>query len=111
MIGACRAESNRGGGGSGFAAGFLIGGTIFGALGYIFAPQVSSRQVHLPLECSSTAEIFESEASLHMTAWWSIIAFDGLAGEARLELQAGRSTWLLLGGTSCWLGLPRLEGP
>ncbi|KAK9843369.1 hypothetical protein WJX74_011088 [Apatococcus lobatus] len=36
-----RAESNRGGGG-GFAAGFLIGGTIFGALGYIFAPQISA---------------------------------------------------------------------
>ena len=35
-----RAESGRRGGGGGFAAGFLVGGTIFGALGYIFAPQV-----------------------------------------------------------------------
>ncbi|XVE90392.1 hypothetical protein DITRI_Ditri20bG0074000 [Diplodiscus trichospermus] len=29
-----------GGGGSDFVAGFLLGGAIFGTLGYIFAPQI-----------------------------------------------------------------------
>lgn len=33
----CRASSDRGGG---FTAGFLTGGVIFGALGFLFAPQV-----------------------------------------------------------------------
>lgn len=35
-------SDQRGGGGSGgdFVAGFLLGGAIFGTLGYIFAPQV-----------------------------------------------------------------------
>ena len=35
----CRAESSRGGG---FASGFLVGGALFGTLGFLFAPQVSS---------------------------------------------------------------------
>lgn len=33
----CRAERS---GGGGFLAGFVVGGTIFGALGFLFAPQV-----------------------------------------------------------------------
>ncbi|XP_047337340.1 uncharacterized protein LOC124941118 [Impatiens glandulifera] len=35
-------DDSRGGGGGGgdFAAGFLLGGAIFGTLGYIFAPQI-----------------------------------------------------------------------
>lgn len=35
-----RAESNRGGG---FASGFVVGGVVFGTLGFLFAPQVSSK--------------------------------------------------------------------
>ncbi len=35
----CRAESSRGGG---FASGFIVGGALFGTLGFLFAPQVSS---------------------------------------------------------------------
>jgi len=35
-----RAESR--GGGGGFLAGFLLGGTLFGALGFLFAPQISA---------------------------------------------------------------------
>lgn len=34
-----RAESSRGGG---FASGFIVGGALFGTLGFLFAPQVSS---------------------------------------------------------------------
>lgn len=36
---AVRAERDRG---SGFATGFVLGGAIFGALGFIFAPQISA---------------------------------------------------------------------
>lgn len=38
-----RAEYNgrRGGGSGDFVAGFLLGGVVFGALGYLFAPQVN----------------------------------------------------------------------
>lgn len=32
-----RAESSRGGG---FASGFVVGGVVFGTLGFLFAPQV-----------------------------------------------------------------------
>lgn len=35
-----RADSNRGGG---FASGFVVGGAVFGTLGFLFAPQVSSK--------------------------------------------------------------------
>ncbi|KAL3137299.1 hypothetical protein ABBQ32_006839 [Trebouxia sp. C0010 RCD-2024] len=34
----CRAESSRGGG---FASGFVVGGVVFGTLGFLFAPQIS----------------------------------------------------------------------
>nr|XP_024360865.1 uncharacterized protein LOC112275094 isoform X1 [Physcomitrium patens]PNR31059.1 hypothetical protein PHYPA_027375 [Physcomitrium patens] len=34
-------SDRRGGGAGDFLAGFLIGGAVFGALGYIFAPQIS----------------------------------------------------------------------
>ncbi len=34
----CRAERDSGGG---FLAGLVVGGAIFGALGYLFAPQIS----------------------------------------------------------------------
>lgn len=34
-----RADSSRGGG---FASGFVVGGVVFGTLGFLFAPQVSS---------------------------------------------------------------------
>ncbi|RLM73293.1 uncharacterized protein C2845_PM15G20140 [Panicum miliaceum] len=37
----CRAQSEDSKGGGGFLAGFLIGGAIFGTLGYVFAPQIS----------------------------------------------------------------------
>lgn len=37
---ACRAERN--GSGSGFVTGFVVGGAIFGALGFLFAPQISA---------------------------------------------------------------------
>ncbi|DBA92595.1 hypothetical protein WJX77_011711 [Trebouxia sp. C0004] len=33
-----RAESSRGGG---FASGFIVGGALFGTLGFLFAPQIS----------------------------------------------------------------------
>eukprot|EP00475_Leptophrys_vorax_P023333 TRINITY_DN31926_c0_g1_i1.p1 TRINITY_DN31926_c0_g1~~TRINITY_DN31926_c0_g1_i1.p1 ORF type:complete len:172 (-),score=13.82 TRINITY_DN31926_c0_g1_i1:383-898(-) len=38
-----RADSDyrRGGGGGDFFAGFILGGAVFGALGYLFAPQIS----------------------------------------------------------------------
>lgn len=35
----CRADRDNGGG---FVAGFVVGGAIFGALGFIFAPQISA---------------------------------------------------------------------
>ncbi len=35
-----RAESRSSGGG--FLAGFLLGGTVFGVLGFLFAPQISA---------------------------------------------------------------------
>ena len=35
----CRAESSRGGG---FASGFVVGGVVFGTLGFLFAPQVDA---------------------------------------------------------------------
>lgn len=35
------ADYRRGGGGGDFVAGFLLGGAVFGALGYILAPQIS----------------------------------------------------------------------
>ena len=35
------------GGASDFAAGFLLGGAIFGTLGYIFAPQVNNFRFQL----------------------------------------------------------------
>uniref|UniRef100_A0A8R7TM62 Uncharacterized protein n=1 Tax=Triticum urartu TaxID=4572 RepID=A0A8R7TM62_TRIUA len=38
----CRAESEDSKGGGGFLTGFLIGGAVFGTLGYVFAPQVLS---------------------------------------------------------------------
>lgn len=37
---ACRAERN--GNGGGFLTGFVVGGAIFGALGFLFAPQISA---------------------------------------------------------------------
>ncbi|CAL5015156.1 unnamed protein product [Urochloa decumbens] len=37
----CRAQSEDSKGGGGFLTGFLIGGAIFGTLGYVFAPQIS----------------------------------------------------------------------
>ncbi|KQJ84298.1 hypothetical protein BRADI_5g19940v3 [Brachypodium distachyon] len=37
----CRAQSEDSKGGGGFLAGFLIGGAVFGTLGYVFAPQIS----------------------------------------------------------------------
>ena len=37
-----RAERDSGGG---FTAGFLVGGALFGVLGFLFAPQVSFRAV------------------------------------------------------------------
>ncbi|PVH35765.1 hypothetical protein PAHAL_7G271600 [Panicum hallii] len=37
----CRAQSEDSKGGGGFLAGFLIGGALFGTLGYVFAPQIS----------------------------------------------------------------------
>ncbi|XP_044967952.1 uncharacterized protein LOC123427879 [Hordeum vulgare subsp. vulgare] len=37
----CRAESEDSKGGGGFLTGFLIGGAVFGTLGYVFAPQIS----------------------------------------------------------------------
>ncbi|KAF0888901.1 hypothetical protein E2562_020128 [Oryza meyeriana var. granulata] len=37
----CRAQSEDSKGGEGFLTGFLIGGAIFGTLGYVFAPQIS----------------------------------------------------------------------
>ncbi|RAL46955.1 unnamed protein product [Cuscuta campestris] len=33
-------NENRGGGGGEFISGFLLGGAIFGALGYVFSPQI-----------------------------------------------------------------------
>ena len=36
---ACRAERDSSGG---FVAGFVVGGAIFGALGFLFAPQISA---------------------------------------------------------------------
>ncbi|KAK9842591.1 hypothetical protein WJX81_007827 [Elliptochloris bilobata] len=38
---AVRAESRSGGGG-GFLAGVLVGGAVFGVLGFLFAPQISA---------------------------------------------------------------------
>lgn len=35
----CRAERDNGGG---FVTGFVVGGAIFGALGFLFAPQISA---------------------------------------------------------------------
>ena len=35
-------SDRRGGGAGDFVAGFFIGGAVFGALGYIFAPQVGA---------------------------------------------------------------------
>lgn len=35
----CRAERDNGGG---FVAGFVVGGALFGALGFLFAPQISA---------------------------------------------------------------------
>ena len=35
----CRAERDNGGG---FMTGFVVGGAIFGALGFLFAPQISA---------------------------------------------------------------------
>ena len=37
---ACRAQRERDG--SGFVTGFVVGGAIFGALGFLFAPQISA---------------------------------------------------------------------
>lgn len=37
---ACRAQRDRDGGG--FVTGFVVGGAIFGALGFLFAPQISA---------------------------------------------------------------------
>ncbi|KAL5223642.1 hypothetical protein ABZP36_010281 [Zizania latifolia] len=39
----CRAQSEDSKGGGGFLTGFLIGGAIFGTLGYVFAPQISKK--------------------------------------------------------------------
>ncbi|KAE8804276.1 hypothetical protein D1007_19854 [Hordeum vulgare] len=39
----CRAESEDSKGGGGFLTGFLIGGAVFGTLGYVFAPQQISK--------------------------------------------------------------------
>lgn len=36
-------RAERGGGGGGFATGFVLGGLVFGALGFLFAPQISKR--------------------------------------------------------------------
>ena len=36
-----RDSRDRGGGGADFLAGFLFGGAVFGALGFVFSPQVN----------------------------------------------------------------------
>lgn len=37
-----RDSRDRGGGGADFLAGFLFGGAVFGALGFVFSPQVNT---------------------------------------------------------------------
>lgn len=44
-----RDEGNRRGSGGDFIAGFILGGAVFGAVAYIFAPQVINLYVTLSL--------------------------------------------------------------
>ncbi|MCO5571038.1 hypothetical protein L7F22_024769 [Adiantum nelumboides] len=43
MLGKNASGDRRGSGAGEFVAGFVLGGLVFGALGYLFAPQVSSK--------------------------------------------------------------------
>ena len=38
----CAHRAERNGNGGGFVTGFVVGGAIFGALGFLFAPQISA---------------------------------------------------------------------
>ena len=53
----CRAEARSSGGG--FFAGFVVGGALFGALGFLFAPQVclTIMQVRQVLECKLSGQL------------------------------------------------------
>lgn len=53
----CRASSDRGGG---FSAGFITGGVIFGALGFLFAPQVCPRAQHLVKQVAANLDMHVS---------------------------------------------------
>jgi hypothetical protein len=53
----CRAQSEDSKGGGGFLTGFLIGGAIFGTLGYVFAPQVLSNLFKKIMRGIGTCEV------------------------------------------------------
>ncbi|MBA0816708.1 hypothetical protein Gohar_001340, partial [Gossypium harknessii] len=79
------------GGGNDFAAGFLLGGALFGTLGYIFAPQVISVCIRLHLiscTCSTIRRSLLNEDEYGFRKAKRPIYYDGGLEKTRQTLNA-----------------------
>jgi hypothetical protein len=80
----CRAER---GSDSNFLAGFVVGGVVFGALGFLLAPQVGPNPFYILLNQQQISTVSSSDTCLWLAHWASCLHHRWAPNHSRLKRQ------------------------